>query len=56
LPSTTLGQKLTTLFDGAQQAGEHNITWDAFDYPSGVYFARLQSGDRTENIKMVLLK
>jgi hypothetical protein len=51
-----LGQKVATLFDGAQQPGEHNLTWDASAFPSGLYFARIQSGDRSENIKMVLLK
>jgi hypothetical protein len=51
-----LGQKVAVLFDGAQEAGLHTIKWDASDYPSGVYFARLQSGDRSEDIKMVLLK
>ncbi|UCC81093.1 MAG: T9SS type A sorting domain-containing protein [Candidatus Zixiibacteriota bacterium] len=51
-----LGQKVATLFDGAQQPGQHKVTWDASDYPSGVYLARLQSGDRSENIKLVLLK
>ena len=51
-----LGQTVATLFDGNQQAGYHTITWQADDYPSGVYFARLEAGARLENIKMVLLK
>jgi hypothetical protein len=51
-----LGQKVVSLFDGVMQAGEHKITWDASEFPSGVYFARLQSDDRSEDIKMVLLK
>jgi hypothetical protein len=50
------GQKLETIIDGEKPPGEHRIRWDASAYPSGVYFARLKSGDRTENIKMVLLK
>ena len=51
-----LGQKVVTLFDGEQNAGEHSISWDAEDFPSGVYFARLISGEKAENIKMVLMK
>ncbi len=50
------GQKVATLFDGMQEAGEHTITWDAAEFPSGVYFARLEAGEHSENIKMVLLK
>ncbi len=51
-----LGQRVTTVFEGTRQAGEHTITWDASDFPSGVYFARLEAGKHSENIKMVLLK
>ncbi len=50
------GQKVATIFEGMQEAGEHTITWDAVDFPSGVYFARLEAGEHSENIKMVLLK
>ncbi len=51
-----LGQRVAIIFEGTREAGEHTITWDADDHPSGVYFARLETGERTENIKMVLLK
>jgi parallel beta-helix repeat protein len=51
-----LGQKIVTLSDGIQQPGEHTIIWDAKDYPSGIYFARLEGGDQSKCIKMVLLK
>lgn len=51
-----LGQRVVTLFEGIQQAGEHSITWNATDLPSGVYFARLESGEHSETIKMVLVK
>ena len=51
-----LGQRVATLFDGNNQAGYHTVTWHANDFPSGVYFARLETGKRSENIKMVLIK
>ncbi|MEE9555312.1 MAG: T9SS type A sorting domain-containing protein, partial [candidate division Zixibacteria bacterium] len=51
-----LGQKVATLFDGNKQAGHHNITWQADNFPSGVYFARMETGMLSESIKMVLLK
>ncbi len=51
-----LGQRVATLFDGIQQAGEHRITWHAATFPSGVYFARLKTPKGSQSIKMVLLK
>lgn len=51
-----VGQKTATLFTGIQQAGNHVVTWHADDIPSGVYFARLEAGQRSESIKMVLLR
>ncbi|MEE9553912.1 MAG: T9SS type A sorting domain-containing protein [candidate division Zixibacteria bacterium] len=51
-----LGQCVATVYEGVQDGGEHSITWDASDFPSGVYFARLESGESSENVKMVLLK
>ncbi|MEE9552979.1 MAG: lamin tail domain-containing protein [candidate division Zixibacteria bacterium] len=51
-----LGQQIITINEGVKEAGDHSITWDASDFPSGVYFARLEAGERSENVKMVLLK
>jgi hypothetical protein len=42
--------------DGVQSGGQHSIIWDATDYPSGVYFAQLQTGNTSKIIKMVLLR
>jgi len=51
-----LGRRIEVLEDGYMQAGTHAVTWDASDISSGVYFYRLQAGDRVETKRMVLLK
>lgn len=51
-----LGKKILTLTDGYLQAGVHSVNFDASDLPSGVYFYRLQSEDRVETKRMILLK
>jgi len=51
-----LGRKLETLFAGAKPAGRYSISWDASTYPSGIYFARLETKNATKSIKMLLLK
>ncbi|UCC79716.1 MAG: T9SS type A sorting domain-containing protein [Candidatus Zixiibacteriota bacterium] len=51
-----LGQKVADLFDERKPAGAHSMTWDAGAYPSGVYFARLETEGYSKNIKMVLLR
>lgn len=51
-----VGQRVATIFEGTQEAGEHSVTWVANDFPSGVYFARLKTPKGSQSIKMVLLK
>jgi hypothetical protein len=51
-----LGQRIATIFEELQQAGEYTTTWDASAFPSGVYFARLRTSNNSQSIKMVLLK
>jgi len=51
-----LGQKLATLFEGVQEAGEYKVVWDAPSAPSGVYFYRLEVNEYVETRKMVLLR
>ncbi|MGH1362403.1 MAG: T9SS type A sorting domain-containing protein [Calditrichia bacterium] len=36
-----LGKKLVTLLNGEQQAGEHELLFDASNYPSGIYLISL---------------
>lgn len=53
----TLGQLVATLVDGLQEAGIHNITFEAGSLPSGVYLYRLTAGGATVQAKkMMLLK
>jgi hypothetical protein len=51
-----VGQKVSTLVSGMQQAGRRSVVWEAADNPSGIYFYRLTAGDFTEARKMMLLK
>jgi len=50
------GQRVATLFKGAQAAGEHQAVWDAGSTPSGLYFYRIAIGDSFENKRMILLR
>lgn len=50
------GQLVTRLVNGRLEAGVHQIVWNAGDYGSGVYLARLESGQRVHLSKLLLLK
>ena len=51
-----LGRKVATLWDGSQEAGFHQLIWDASEVSSGVYFYRLTAGDHAESKGMLLVK
>jgi hypothetical protein len=52
-----LGQEVASLFDGTIQAGKlYRITFNGTNLSSGVYFARLDFGDKYLMRKMTLLK
>lgn len=51
-----LGQRVATLVDEDRQAGQYSETWDGSSIASGIYFVRLQSGDSSREMKMLLLK
>lgn len=51
-----LGNEITTLVSETKEAGYHNISFDAADYNSGVYFYQLQTGNFVETKKMILMK
>ncbi|MBC8214712.1 MAG: trypsin-like peptidase domain-containing protein [Candidatus Marinimicrobia bacterium] len=39
-----------------QEAGYHEVVWDASEYSSGIYFAKLQVSSFTETQKLLLIK
>lgn len=51
-----LGREITTLVNQQLKSGKYEIEWDGNNYPSGVYFYKLISGEFTETKKMVLVK
>ncbi|MCP4580833.1 MAG: T9SS type A sorting domain-containing protein [candidate division Zixibacteria bacterium] len=51
-----LGRQLEALVNHHQPSGNHRISWEAEDLPSGIYFYRIQAGDYNESKKMILLK
>jgi hypothetical protein len=57
-----LGREVITLVNQQLQPGTYEVTWDASNYPSCVYFYRLFAGDPstslrvTESKKMILIK
>lgn len=51
-----LGREVAVLFDGPQNEGEHNVSFNASNLPSGIYFYRLKTTEHTEVRKMVLTK
>ena len=52
----TLGQQIAVLYAGEQQAGYHEVTFDASGLSCGVYFYRLQTADLVQSKKLILLK
>ncbi len=51
-----IGQRVASLVDGPQQAGWHNVSFDASRLASGVYIYRLETGGNVLTRKMMLVK
>jgi len=51
-----LGQKIAKLIGGFLKAGAHQITFDARQLPSGIYFYTMRAGNHVYQRKMILLK
>jgi hypothetical protein len=50
------GAKVETIRKPGLEAGRHSVVWDAKEAASGVYFARLEAGGRSQTVKMLLLR
>lgn len=51
-----LGQSIVTLTRGYKDAGTYNLTWDASDSASGMYFVKAQATGSTKIQKLMLIK
>ena len=51
-----LGNKIVTLVNEEKLAGTYELTWNAVNLPSGVYFYQLKAGSFIQTKKMILLK
>jgi hypothetical protein len=50
------GRIISTLVNGKLNAGEHNVTFNAMQLPSGIYFYKLTAGDIVQVRKMTIIK
>jgi len=56
-----LGQTVTTLTSGRQDAGVYSVMWDGLnqagnEVPSGTYLVRMQAGEYNQTIKIMMVK
>ena len=51
-----LGNEVATLVNEFRNAGKYEIGFDASELTSGIYYYRIQAGDFTDTMKMILMK
>jgi hypothetical protein len=51
-----LGREVATLAEGSFPSGDHELTFDAGNLQSGMYFCRITSGNARQVIRMLLVK
>ena len=54
--SNQLGQQIAVLLNSNEQAGSHQIEWNAANFPSGIYFCTMSSDKFVRTAKLILLK
>ncbi|NQT33638.1 T9SS type A sorting domain-containing protein [bacterium] len=50
------GRRIATLLDDRLTAGNHHLTWDAKDYPAGMYLCKMRADGFSRTKKLVLVK
>jgi hypothetical protein len=51
-----LGQQVATIVQGEQEAGYHEVKFDASNLASGVYFYRIQAGEYVQTNRLLYLR
>jgi hypothetical protein len=51
-----LGREITVLVNESLKPGTYEVTWEASNYASGVYFYKLLTNEFSETKRMVLIK
>ncbi len=51
-----LGKEVATLLNSTQNAGKHQVEWNAKGLSSGIYFYQIRAGDFIATKKMLLIK
>ncbi len=51
-----LGQSVATLANGYMEKGTYDLTWDAADVSSGMYFVKMTAGEYVSTQKLVVIK
>ncbi len=51
-----LGKELLNLVNEFKQAGSYSVTFDATNYPSGVYYYKIKTGSFVQVRKMILIR
>jgi len=52
----TLGQQVSVLQNGEQEAGYHEVKFNASGFSSGVYFYRITAGSSVDTKKLLLMR
>ena len=50
------GNMIEELFNGNQVVGTYNLSWDADNHPSGLYFVKMTANSFTKTQKLMLVK
>ena len=50
------GKEIESLIDQRYYSGNHTVSWDASQYPSGIYFVKMVSDNFSDTKKLMLIK